>query len=85
MQRLEVSGAVRPIYGSLGVERLTVMHSAFCPHNVFVCSVWISEQTAIISLHSVNCLVFVTETGCVYCAVSVWNFYMFQVYLSLKW
>jgi len=23
MQRLEVSGALRPIYGSLGVERLT--------------------------------------------------------------
>ena len=23
MQRLEVSGAVRPIYGSLGVKRLT--------------------------------------------------------------
>ena len=27
MQRLEVSGAVRPIYGSLGVKRLTdLMH-----------------------------------------------------------
>ena len=25
MQRLEVSGAVRPIYGSLGVKRLTVV------------------------------------------------------------
>ena len=25
MQRLEVSGAVRPIYGSLGVKRLTVL------------------------------------------------------------
>ena len=25
MQRLEVSGAVRPIYGSLGVKRLRVM------------------------------------------------------------
>ena len=24
MQRLEVSGAVRPIYGSLGVKRLTL-------------------------------------------------------------
>ena len=30
MQRLEVSGAVRPIYGSLGVKRLTnVMHKIF--------------------------------------------------------
>jgi len=24
MERLEVSGAVRPIYGSLGVKRLTI-------------------------------------------------------------
>ena len=33
MQRLEVSGAVRPIYGSLGVKRLiiskTVRHTKF--------------------------------------------------------
>jgi len=27
MQRLEVSGAVRPIYGSLGVERLRKNHT----------------------------------------------------------
>ena len=27
MQRLEVSGAVRPIYGSLGVKRLTIQHT----------------------------------------------------------
>ena len=26
MQRLEVSGAVRPIYGSLGVKRLMIMY-----------------------------------------------------------
>jgi len=26
MQRLEVSGAVRPIYGSLGVKRLSTDH-----------------------------------------------------------
>jgi len=31
MQRLEVSGAVRPIYGPLGVKRLTAgMRSAKC-------------------------------------------------------
>ena len=36
---------------------------------VFMCSVWISEQTAIISLYSINWLVFKTETECVYCAV----------------
>ena len=31
MQNLEVSGAVRPIYGSLGVKRLTRGH-LFKPH-----------------------------------------------------
>jgi hypothetical protein len=33
---------------------------------LYVC---ISEQTAIISLYSINWLVFITETECVYCAV----------------
>ena len=44
-------------------------NSTFFPHSVFMCFVWISEQTAIISLYSINWLVFVTETECVYCAV----------------
>jgi hypothetical protein len=34
-----------------------------------MCFVWISEQTAIISLHSIKWLVFITEAECVYCAV----------------
>jgi hypothetical protein len=34
-----------------------------------MCFVWISEQTAIISLHSINWLVFITKTECVYYAV----------------
>jgi hypothetical protein len=41
---------------------LTFTNSAFCPHSVFMCFVWISEQTAIISLYNINCLVFITET-----------------------
>jgi hypothetical protein len=36
---------------------------------VYLCAVWISEQTAIISPYSINWLVFITETQCVYCAV----------------
>jgi hypothetical protein len=36
-------------------------NSTFCPHTVFMCFVWISEQTAIISLYSINWLVFVTD------------------------
>ena len=34
-----------------------------------MCFVWISEQTAIISLYRTNWLVFITENECVYCAV----------------
>ena len=34
-----------------------------------MCFVWISEQTAIISLYDINWLGFITETECVYCTV----------------
>jgi hypothetical protein len=44
-------------------------NSTFCPHSAFMCFVWIWEQTATISLYSINWLVFITETECVYCAV----------------
>ena len=37
--------------------------------NLHVDVVWISEQTAIISLYNINWLVCITETECVYCAV----------------
>ena len=39
-------------------------YSTFRPHSVFMCFVWIWEQTAIISLYSINWLVFITETEC---------------------
>jgi len=48
---------------------LTFNNSTFFPHSVFMCFVWIWEQTAIISLYNINWLVCITETGCVYCAV----------------
>jgi len=49
---------------------LTFRNSTFCPHYVSrMCSVWITEQTAIISLYSINWLVFIIETEYVYCAV----------------
>ena len=52
-----------------------VLHSPFWPHGVFMCFVWIWEQTAIISLYSINWLVFITETECVYCAVRTGSLY----------
>ena len=39
-------------------------NSSFCPHNVFMCFVWIWEQTAIISLYNINWLVFINEKVC---------------------
>jgi peroxiredoxin len=33
---------------------LTFSNSTFCPHSVFMRFVWISEQTAIISLYNIN-------------------------------
>ena len=33
---------------------LTFSNSAFCPHSVIMCFVWISEQTAIMSLYGIN-------------------------------
>ena len=44
-----------------------------------MCFVWISEQTAIISLYSINWLVFITQTECVYCAVRTECLYTIQV------
>jgi len=57
------------VYCAVRTEHLTFTNSTFCPHSVFVCFVWIWEQTAIIFLYSINWLVCITETECVYCAV----------------
>jgi len=48
-----------------------------------MCFVWISEQTAIISLYSINWLVFITEMECVYCAVRTGYSYIIKVNLRI--
>jgi len=55
---------------------LAFRNCTFCPHSVFMCFVWIWEQTAIISLYSINWLDFITETGCVYCEVRTGYWYI---------
>ena len=58
------------VKGSLYVpQALAFNNSTFYRHIEFICFVWIWKQTAIISLYSIDLLVFVTETECVYCAV----------------
>ena len=50
---------------------------------VFMCFVWISKQTAIISLYNINWLVFITETEYVYCAVRTGSLNILSVHFSL--
>ena len=50
-----------------------------CPHSIFMCFVWIWEQTAATSLYSVNWSVFVTETECIYCAVRTEYIHKFYI------
>ena len=47
---------------------LTFNNSTFCPHSVFMCFVWISEQTAIISLYNINWLVFYNRDSSLFTA-----------------
>ena len=39
---------------SICTTSLTFNNSKFCPHTAFLCFVWISEQTTIISLYNIN-------------------------------
>ena len=55
---------------------VTFNNATFCPRSVYMCLVWMSEQTAIIFLYSINWLVFITETECVYCAVRTGSLYI---------
>ena len=58
---------------------LTSTNFTFCPHTVFMCFVWNREKTAAISLHSIDWLVFITDTECVYCAVRTGSLYIYSV------
>ena len=51
---------------------------------IFPSFVWISEQTAIISLYSIDWLVFITETDCVYYAVRAESLYKIQGNLGIE-
>ena len=51
---------------------------------VFMCFVWIWEQTAIISLYSINWLVCITETESVYCAVRTGSLYIIDLNFCLQ-
>jgi hypothetical protein len=61
-------------------------NSMFFPYRTFMYFVWISEQTVIIYLYSINRLVFVTETECVYYAVRTESvFCPHSVFICFVW
>jgi len=66
-------------------RQFNVHNSTFCPHTVFMCFVWISQQTAIIYLYNINWLVCITETESVYCAVRTGSLSIVQVSGRLSW
>jgi len=49
-----------------------------------MCFVWISEQTAIISLRSIKWLICITETECVYCAVRTGSLFVVPVNTTVE-
>ena len=73
-----------------GTDWVFIYNSMFCPHSVFMCFVWIWEQTAIISLYSINWLVFFNRDGvcllrgtdCIYIRVVQVKFHLWR--LNLK-
>jgi hypothetical protein len=58
--------------------------STFCPHSVFMCFVWISKQTAMISLYRITLSVFITEAESDYCAVRTGSSDQTDILSSLK-
>ena len=73
-----VPGPENPVV-TLCTTRFNTEKLVLFPCSVFMCFVWVSEQTAIISLYSINWLVCITETESVYCAVRAGSLYMIQV------
>ena len=60
MNTLEVPHSGHYVYRTvvtICIDSLTFNNSTFSPQSVFMCFVWIWEQTAIISLYSINWLV----------------------------
>jgi hypothetical protein len=52
-----------------GVSTKTSSKILRSAHTVYLCVLYGSQKRKIISLHSINWPVFITETECVYCAV----------------
>ena len=56
-----------------GTDWIFIYNSTFCPLSVIMCFVWIWEQTAIISLHSIDWPVCIRDRMCLLCGTD-WIF-----------
>ena len=79
VQSMQHSKSFKPQWLFYVLACLKLQNSTFCPHSVLICFVWISEQTAIISLYTINWSVYITELYCVYCAVRTGYFNIKQI------
>jgi len=59
------------MFGPLGLSGYFMYHQVrrskivfIYPNIEFICFIWISEQTAVISIYSINWLVFITQKEC---------------------
>ena len=59
--------------------RLLNIHKFYVLSTQCICFVWIWEQTAITSLYSINWLVLITETECVYRALRTGSLYIIEL------
>jgi len=56
----------------------------FSAHNAFMCFAWITEQTVIMSLYSINLPVFITKSESVYSAVRTGSLNQIDTVSSLE-
>jgi hypothetical protein len=57
------------LFNLLKPSGLKFINAAFCRQSALMCFVCVWEQTAKLALYSINCVVIITETESVYCAV----------------
>ena len=73
----------RPVV-ALYTTRFNIQQLYVLPTQYICVFVWISEQTALISLYSINWLVCITETECIYCAVRAESLNNIHITCSLQ-
>ena len=64
------------VWLEISIQVIKILRSA---HTMYLCVLYGAQNKAIIFLYSINWLVFITETECVYCAVRTGSLYIIRV------